>query len=335
MILIGHYATVRFADGTSGGMSGRNGIRQLARIAALAGYCAATAAGISAASAQDSGPKPSFPGMAPGQPVVVETLYFNNAQPAVRVVRGLGALPSSVSRSSLSSSHALPSPAPSRLEPVTAPPLQAGPAPPRHTEIVTFGSGRADQVTIVRGGGSGLPLSLASRNDLPERTTVEKVNFGDTGGRMVTVAVIRGLTSPKRDLFDVDLFASADIGELDRVAFAVDWLESRHGADLRMWRPSPTGPQGPMQVSAAAALDVGGGNRFDITENRQIGRAYLAAMFRRYGNWADALGAYNWGPGAMDQWIAGGRQREKMPDGVASYINRGLREAFLPKAARL
>ncbi len=90
-----------------------------------------------------------------------------------------------------------------------------------------------------------------------------------------------------------------------------------------------------MQVSAAAALDVGGGNRFDITENRQIGRAYLASMFRRYGNWADALGAYNWGPGAMDQWIAGGRQREKMPDGVASYINRGLREAFLPKNARL
>ncbi len=212
-------------------MSGRNGIKQLANAAALAGYCVTAAAGLSTASAQDSVRKPSIPGMAPGQPVVVETLYFNNAQqPAVRVVRGLGALPpslsrSSPSRSSLSQSNALPPPAPSRLEPVTPPPLQAGPAPTPRTEIVTFGSGRADQVTIVRGGGSDLPLSLASRADLPARTTVEKVNFGDTGGRMVTVAVIRGLTSPKRDFFDVDLFASADIGELDRVAFAVDWLE--------------------------------------------------------------------------------------------------------------
>ena len=46
---------------------------------------------------------------------------------------------------------------------------------------------------------------------------------------------------------------------LDRVAIAVDGAESSHGEDRGMWRPDPSGPQGPMQVSEAAATDVGGG----------------------------------------------------------------------------
>src|SRR5215472_14130323 len=55
---------------------------------------------------------------------------------------------------------------------------------------------------------------------------------------------------------------------LDRVADAVDGAESSHGADLAMWRSDPSGPQGPMQVTEAAATDVGGGDRFDATQNR-------------------------------------------------------------------
>ncbi len=61
-----------------------------------------------------------------------------------------------------------------------------------------------------------------------------------------------------------------------------------------------------MQVSAAAAIDLGGGDRFDLTQNRLLGRAYLARLYRRYGNWPDAVAAYNWGPGNLDAWIATG-----------------------------
>src|SRR5256714_6446308 len=86
-----------------------------------------------------------------------------------------------------------------------------------------------------------------------------------------------------------------------------------------MWRPEPTGPQGPMQVSAAAAADVGGGDRFDETENRALGRAYLAHMFRRYGSWPDAIAAYNWGPGHLDEWIGGGRPGEQLSPAVDPY----------------
>jgi Transglycosylase SLT domain len=143
---------------------------------------------------------------------------------------------------------------------------------------------------------------------------------------------VRGPSAP-RDAFAIDLFGPANGGELDRIAFAVDGIESRHGADLRMWRPEPNGPQGPMQVSAAAAFDVGGGDRFDLQQNRLLGRAYLAQMYRRYGNWADALAAYNWGPGNMDQWIAGGRSADRLPPGVAWYVNRALHDALMSRNA--
>lgn len=111
---------------------------------------------------------------------------------------------------------------------------------------------------------------------------------------------------------------------LDRMAFAVDGAESSHGTDPRMWRPEPDGPQGPMQVSAAAAADAGGGDRFDEQQNRALGRAYLGLMYRRYGSWPDAIAAYNWGPGHVDSWIGGGRPFDKLPLAVERYRIRVL-----------
>src|SRR5271156_5975594 len=116
---------------------------------------------------------------------------------------------------------------------------------------------------------------------------------------------------------------------LNRVATAVDGAESSHGEDIGMWRPDPSGPQGPMQVSEAAATDVGGGNRLDLTQNRAIGRAYLAQLYRRYGNWPDAIAAYNWGIGKMDAWVKAGRPPDKFLVGVAGYLRRVLHESGL------
>src|ERR1700756_5439580 len=114
------------------------------------------------------------------------------------------------------------------------------------------------------------------------------------------------------------------IGVLDRVAYAVDGAESSHGANVKMWRSDLDGPQGPMTRAAAAPADVGGGDRFDETENRALGRAYLAHMFRRYGSWPDAIAAYNWGPGHLDEWIGGGRPADKFPAAVERYRTRVL-----------
>src|SRR5262249_60615552 len=67
--------------------------------------------------------------------------------------------------------------------------------------------------------------------------------------------------------------------DLDRVAYAVDGAESSHGEDRGMWGPDPSGPQGPMQVTEAAAADVGGGGEVELTQNPAIGPAYRASRF--------------------------------------------------------
>ena len=121
------------------------------------------------------------------------------------------------------------------------------------------------------------------------------------------------------------------IGEtpLDRVAIAVDGAESSHGKDPGMWRPDPSGPQGPMQVGEAAATDVGGGDRYDLEQNRAIGRAYLAQLYRRYRDWPDAIAAYNWGLGKTDRWVKAGRPGDKLLIGVAAYLRRVLHDSGL------
>jgi hypothetical protein len=147
---------------------------------------------------------------------------------------------------------------------------------------------------------------------------------------MMTVADAAGSASGSRG---VDLLVPGGGAVLDRVAFAVDGAESSHGSDPRMWRSEPNGPQGPMQVSAAAAADAGGGDRFDERENRALGRAYLARMYRRYGSWPDAVAAYNWGPGHMDIWIGGGRPIDQLPPAVARYRTSVLVATGLPVVA--
>jgi hypothetical protein len=166
----------------------------------------------------------------------------------------------------------------------------------------------------------------------PNRRAVQVVTFNDRFERPVTV--LRGAPTAPMSVEaavlaagpNLDLFYAARGVDLDRVAFAVDGAESSHGVNLGMWRPEISGPQGPMQVSAAAAIDSGGGDRFDLIQNRQLGRAYLARMFRRYGNWPDAIAAYNWGPGNMDAWIGQGRPEAGLPLGVQRYRERVLRD---------
>jgi Transglycosylase SLT domain len=241
-------------------------------------------------------------GSAFGGDTRTETVRFADPRwPAVKVVRGVPA-----------------------ASPIAERPFfQATPA---NTEIVSFGDGTGRTVSVVRGTAPALPSQGAA---MP-KDRVETVRFGGAGGPLVNI--VRGGA-----LADSGpaLFGPANGGELDRVAFAVDGAESGHGSNPAMWRPELDGPQGPMQVSAAAALDVGGGDRFDLRQNRLLGRAFLAKMYQRYGNWPDAIAAYNWGPGNLDQWIAGGRPVDALPLETARYLLKVLRDAFLLRTPRL
>ena len=195
-------------------------------------------------------------------------------------------------------------------------------------EIVTFGDPNSKPVRVVRGDADraeALPGPLPASG-----TNSELVTFVNPRDQPVTV--LRG--SIAQSLPGIELFRPASESDLDRVAFAVDGAESSHGTDLRMWRPEPSGPQGPMQVSAAAAIDLGGGDRFDMFENRQLGRGYLARMYRRYGNWPDAIAAYNWGPGNMDAWIDSGRPSGSFPLEVERYRDRVLYDAGFDETSK-
>jgi hypothetical protein len=274
--------------------NGRGGMT--ARVSVLAVAVLACGAGLAAGrNAAHRGAAESRPPIAaPKGPLEVETISFGDLmETPVRVVRG--------PRKSA-----------------------APPASPGRSETVSFGPGDAEHVTVLRGG-VARPVGAA---DPAPQTRSEKISFADPEQPAVTV--VRGAPTP--DGFSMYLFGPANGGELDRIAFAVEGVESRHGADLRMWRPEPDGPQGPMQVAAAAAFDVGGGDRFDLQQNRRLGRAYLAQMFLRYGNWPDALAAYNWGPGNMDQWIGGGRRATQLPLETARYVARVLRDAVISTA---
>jgi hypothetical protein len=179
----------------------------------------------------------------------------------------------------------------------------------------------------------GEPAPVAVAATAPIGAFVQVVTFNNRVREGVTVLRGSVLSVPaNRDPpalasgSDLDLFHMGNGADLDRVAFAVDGAESSHGTDPGMWRPDASGPQGPMQVSAAAASDSGGGDRFDLMQNRRLGRAYLSRLFERYGNWSDTVAAYNWGPGNMDAWIAQGRPAPEFPLEVARYRERVLRD---------
>lgn len=125
-------------------------------------------------------------------------------------------------------------------------------------------------------------------------------------------------------------FPSGSIPGLDRIAAAIDAAESNYGTNPRMMRAALEGPQGPMQLTAAAAADIGGGDRFNMGKNFALGRAYLAHMYRRYGSWVDAVAAYNWGPGHMDAWIHEGRRADRLPASVARYTGQVLLASVSP-----
>jgi len=276
----------------------------MAAALALAGVCAGPSPAAGAHSRHKS-PRIVPAGTLASGRFAVETVFFRNGR-SVRIVRG------GTPRRRPAAARAAPSPLTER------------------TQTLRFGPRPGDRVTIVRGGTAAPPTPPRRRQDAGVSQDIEIVRFADA--RLAPVTIVRERFAGPAP-FAVDLFGPADAGQLDRIAFAVDGIESRHGADLAMWRPEFDAPQGPMQVSAAAAVDVGGGDRFDLRQNRRLGRAYLARMFRRYGNWPDALAAYNWGPANLDAWIAGGRDPDALPPGVLWYIRRVLRDAMIATAA--
>lgn len=93
---------------------------------------------------------------------------------------------------------------------------------------------------------------------------------------------------------------------------------------------SPKGAQGRMQVMPGTNIDPGFGvtpAQDDSDEERaRVGRDYLGALHRRYGDPAKAWAAYNAGPGAVDAALANGGPRwlQQLPAETRRYVARNM-----------
>ena len=104
---------------------------------------------------------------------------------------------------------------------------------------------------------------------------------------------------------------------------------------------STKGAQGEMQVMPKTQRDPGFGVRpaqdNSPEEIARVGKDYLKALVKRFGDTDTALVAYNWGPGNANKWLASGADPAKLPKETQSYIakvnsNLGTLTAQTPPA---
>jgi len=100
-------------------------------------------------------------------------------------------------------------------------------------------------------------------------------------------------------------------GALDGLISAIRKVESSDGANLY----SPAGAVGEYQIMADTGRDLGlridsqVDERLNPEKARQAASIYMSQLLKKYsGNLDDALMAYNWGQGNVDQWIEQGRK---------------------------
>jgi soluble lytic murein transglycosylase-like protein len=80
---------------------------------------------------------------------------------------------------------------------------------------------------------------------------------------------------------------------------------------------SSAGAVGIMQLmpSTAAGLGV---DPYNADDNQRGGTLYLQQLYARFGNWHDALAAYNWGPGNVNKALSSG---SSFPQSVENYVS--------------
>lgn len=96
--------------------------------------------------------------------------------------------------------------------------------------------------------------------------------------------------------------------------------------------------KGEMQVLDMTNRDPGFGVRpakdGSPDERARVGRDYLAAMTKRYGDTETGLIAYNWGPGNTDKWIKKGADPAKLPKETQNYVTKVMASLGGPDVSR-
>jgi hypothetical protein len=121
---------------------------------------------------------------------------------------------------------------------------------------------------------------------------------------------------------------------LDNISHAIALTESgdEHFDKDGKVKISPKGAIGVGQFMPGTAKDRGI-DPYDEAQNRAEIPKLAGELFDKYGNWDDALAAYNWGPGNVDKWIARGRNEDQMPAETKNYISDTIRRAGMSETS--
>ena len=102
-------------------------------------------------------------------------------------------------------------------------------------------------------------------------------------------------SSPPANISTILANASASSGVPQNILNAVAYQESSYNPNA----VSSAGAQGLLQLMPATGKSLGVSNPFDAQQNADAGAKYLSQLYAQYGDWSDALVAYNEGPGAF------------------------------------
>lgn len=94
---------------------------------------------------------------------------------------------------------------------------------------------------------------------------------------------------------------------------AVAYTESRYNPTA----VSPVGAKGLMQIMPINFESYGITDPFDPVQSANAGAKMLAKLKDKYGNWSQALAAYNWGPGNVNKKP----NFEQWPNNTQKYVS--------------
>jgi len=176
--------------------------------------------------------------------------------------------------------------------------------------------------------GQGMPPQM---EQMPQGQMPQQMAAG--GGLMGMMPYSDGVSALHSGLHDMaggGIVAFADGGDVPRFA-------ERGYVDPNLFKSviaaesggnpnavSSKGAKGLAQLMPGTARDPGFGvegvRDESPKENVRVGRDYLNALIKKYGNIDYALAAYNMGPGNTDKWIARGAKPEELPAETRAYI---------------
>lgn len=146
------------------------------------------------------------------------------------------------------------------------------------------------------------------------RSTATDVAADDWITRSVPNSLPSSVRQWQPQLFD----ASAKYGVDPALATGVLAAESGGKPGLT----SSAGAGGLMQLMQGTAKDLGVADIHNTDQNITGGVKYLAQLQAKYQDQRLTLMAYNWGPGAVDNWLKTGSDPSKVPQETRDYVQK-------------